>query len=209
MDEMFVLDPAESVPERPFADPENSERDAGILRGILGRLRQVIRDKSAWADARTPVVLFPSEPDGRSHRVALARPNLLENSSDLTLVGFFGQKRPGAALSILEGMDQELLRNLLLHPGVLSYSTLQLEGGDFGNMVVMAYPEAIDSWRTNPKHGYAVSILSPRYYASIRLHNFSLPGGLHSGLDPVLLRTKYFDYRNGQTWQAIRDLSAS
>ena len=35
--------------------------------------------------------------------------------------------------------------------------------------------------------------------------NVMLPGGLLSGADPVLVRTKYFDYQSEWPWQAVRE----
>ena len=48
-------------------------------------------------------------------------------------------------------------------------------------------------------------MVAPAIYSSVRLHNGVLPGGLLSGADPVLVRTKYFDFQSEWPWQAVRE----
>ena len=201
----IVLGPTEIVRDRPFTDPERNLEDLAALRGMLDRLREVLSQPEGLPDGPRPAILVLPERNGRSHRIAISRREELLAAGEFTIVGFFGEKRPAADLSVLEGVDLELIYHFPFHTGVLSYSTLELANGDCGNLVMLSRPDAIDDWRTNVKHGYAAEYLAPKYYARIRLHNYVLPGGLMAGLDPILLRTKYYDYAGGRVWLAMRE----
>jgi len=209
MTECIVLGPTELVQDRLFTNPERNLDDQASLIVMLGRLRQVLSRPEALPDGPRPAVLNLMEPDGRTHRIAISGSEELLAGEQFTIVGFFGEKWPAADLSVLEGVDLELIHHFPLHPGVLSYSTLELQNGDSGNLVVLSRPDIIEDWRTNIKHSYAAEYLAPKYYAHIRLHNYFLPGGLMAGLDPILLRTKYYDYGGGGVWLALREVDSS
>ena len=66
------------------------------------------------------------------------------------------------------------------------------------------------------RHGYAVRVLSPLYYRSVRLHNGYIAGGLSAGTNGSqqggaihITSTKYYDYLDvpsptGESWRAVR-----
>lgn len=201
----IILGPTELVRDRPFTDPERNLEDLAALKAMLDRLREVLAQPEIFPDGPRPAILVLQERSGRSHRIAISRREELLVAGEFTIVGFFGEKRPAADLSVLEGVDLELIYHFPFHTGVLSYSTLELANGDSGNLVMLSRPDAIEDWRTNVKHGYAAEYLAPKYYARIRLHNAVLAGGLMAGLDPILLRTKYYDYGGGGVWLAQRE----
>jgi hypothetical protein len=203
-----VLPDAEAHPDHPFTHPDFSRDDVARLRYIAGRLRDIIHLFDAGAVDPRPRVMRLSEPDGRVLRVVLCNGAVLRRAEALSLVGFFGQRRPDADLAPIARMDEELLEEFLQHPGILAYCSLELEGGNWANLVLMDNSDSRLHWAASLRHTYAAGQLAPRYYATVRLHNAELPGGLLSGGDLVLLRTKYYDYQADDHWRGVRELSA-
>jgi hypothetical protein len=140
----------------------------------------------------------------RKHRFIFSDGKALLTLPRLVLVGFFGQRRRDADGAPINHVDGELMVELAEHPGMLSYCTLVLENGDYGNVVLFASEEAKLHWSTSERHSYAVRALAPKYYESVRLHNGWVPGGLLSGNVPVVERTKYLDYRGMLPWRGMR-----
>ncbi len=205
MDDYIVLIQTESVPGRAFTDPEQNVADVTALRHMLARLRHRLSQPEGVPANPRPLVLNVPESDGRGHRIVLANPERLQAASVLALVGFFGQKRPGADPSPLDVLDRELIDEFPRHPGVLSYSSLEGEGGNWGNLVVLDSPGAGEHWKTSAKHAYAARELAPGHYTTIRLHNGLLATGLMSDHDLILLRTKYYDFQGESPWRAVRE----
>ncbi len=107
----------------------------------------------------------------------------------------------------LTAADDELILEFPWHPGILSYSSLEFRDGNWGNLIVVDPPEARDHWRTSDKHAWAARELAPRHYTVVRLHHGVFPGGLRSGRDPVLARTRYLDFQGPEPWRAERELA--
>ncbi len=208
LDRFIHLDPAEHIPDRPFSDPEHSWRDLATLEYMCGRLHRIIQDNAGLAAGSH---LYLREPDRRQHRIIVTDRTTLLDAQALAVVGFCGQKRAALAPSFVQEMeevDDALIVELTDQPYLLSYSSMQLPDGNWANLVMMRSMEGIEHWRTSPRHTAAVSELSPHYYRSIRLHNALLTGGLASSR-LTLLRTKYYDYRDGQCWMAVRTFPLS
>ncbi len=98
-----------------------------------------------------------------------------------------------------------LVKGLADYPYVISYSSLQLEDGNYGNLVVLSEEAGRENWRESKTHQYAVAELAPGYYESVRLHNGLMRGGLSSTPTIELTSTKYFDYRDG-LWCGLREI---
>ena len=206
MEKEVRLDPSEVVVGRPFSDCEMNRHDLEAMRLMAVRLREVV--EGAFKPAPAPWVLRQFEA-GRQHRIVVLNRNTLLSAHHLVAVGFFGQSRsevePGTCEE-LQTVDWELVEEFARHAGVLSYSTLKLENGDYGDLAVLSDPQACQHWMGSARHAYAANELSPRCYLSVRLQSGVLPGGLRSGRDPVLLQTKYFDFRQTPPWRARRVL---
>lgn len=197
---------SEIVPDRPFTHPENSTKDVALLEYMAKRLRYVVSQAEAVRHYPRPFVLFLPEAGGRRLRVAITNPDgLVTDTTDLIVVGFCGQKRPEADRSQLDTVDVELVGEFLQHPYLLSYCSLELEAGNWCNLVLFSHPQGIMHWAASTKHAYAALHLAPQYYLAIRLHNGFMPGGLMSGNKIVLTRTKYFDYQGETIWRAVRE----
>ena len=121
------------------------------------------------------------EATGRLHRAILFDARRLGDGRELVWVGFFGVKRPDVDRAPLYRMDDELIRELPAHPGILSYSSLELADGNWGNLILLDGDEAREHWRTSERHAHAARELAPRHYEHVRLHQGVLPGGARAG----------------------------
>lgn len=208
MNRPVPLGPADLVESRPFAHPEHNSADLAALVTMAARLRQVLLESGA-AELMTPGRIYELRTlEGRRLRVVVSQPEALRGSSDLPLVGFFGHRRPVVPPDVIadkDAIDLELIAEFPQHTGVLAYCSMALDDANYGNLVLMAQPETRDEWSTSARHAYASRVIAPQYYATIRLHNGLLPGGLASGRPPVFLRTKYYDYRDDWHWSAVRE----
>jgi hypothetical protein len=199
---------ADIVAGRPFTHPDQNATDLAHLKYMIGKLGHLLSLPGVIPAQPRPYVLFLEETGGRRHRVALARPKELLICPKLAVVGFCGDKRPESDRTPLDMADAELLVEFMDHPHLLSYSSLEVEDGNYRNLVLFSHPQGIGHWAVSLKHTYAVQVLSPAYYQHIRLHNGVLPGGLRSSHELTLTRTKYYDYSDQTLWWAVRDLQA-
>ena len=178
------------------------------MRYMLTRLCQVL-ETLHWRgnpNVLAPVTQELIESDGRHHRVIPIRPNLLRDRTSFEIVGFFGQRRFDADDSGIAARDKMLFDEMGRHEGLLSYSSLELTNGDYGNCVVFTDKAAKDHWGTSQIHQVAAQDLSPSFYYSIRLYNGILPSSIMSPHWLRLTSVKYFDYANGSLWMAERAL---
>ncbi len=204
MHQTSTLSATELVPGRPFSDPGHTLADMRIMRKMARQLVDVYDDPVVcdFQQGKRPVC--KSDTRGRYFRIYYIQPGLLFETHNLTVVGFFGQKRQDADVRPLLEADRRFEETFHDHPGLLSLSTVRLAGGDFGNLVLFASPEAKDHWNFNPLHYELVAKISPPYYRSIRLNNALLPRGLDGVDDLVLQRTRYIDYDSEPVWRAVR-----
>lgn len=202
------LGPFETAEGRPFTNPVDSVEDLTCLQYMLKILSQHLSQPSVVLARPLPFVLYLKEEGDRYHRIALSKPELLLGQNDLIVVGFNGRKRPDADRKPIDTIDQQLIAEFSYHPYLLSYSTLQLADGNACNLILFNDLRGITHWAKGARHTYAASELAPRYYLSIRLHNAILPGGVTSGSELVLLRTKYYDYAGETPWWGVRELRA-
>ncbi|MGH7322644.1 MAG: hypothetical protein ACRELA_23900 [Candidatus Rokuibacteriota bacterium] len=207
MDESVRLSASDILGDRPFTHPDRTVDDLRAIHSMLSRLRGLVTEVPALPAEPRPLVVNWPDDSGRQHRVVICDDRRLRVEPALTLVGFFATKRLGLDDSPLTTTDDELILEFPLHPGILSYSSLEFPDGNWANLIVVHPPEAKDHWRTSEKHAYAVQELAPTYYAVVRLHNLRLPGGLRAGGDPILLRTKYYDFQGAEPWRAERELA--
>jgi hypothetical protein len=195
------------VPDRLFTQPEHSLTDRALLERMRARLQHTLTHAGSGAGDplhREQSIQHVQEDDGRLQRmVILAREQLLA-PRELTIVGFFGEKRGEANHALLQDVDAELLQEFLHHTYVLSYSSLETDDGNWANMVIMLGVEGIEHWRSSQKHAYAARELAPHFYRNIRLRNGVLPNGLAS---PHMLftSTKYYDFHSDGMWYAVRE----
>jgi len=205
MSDEIVLSIDDRIEDRPFTNLDNSKEDLATMRHMARQLTDTYSDPIAcdFSPGKRPVC--QSDPKGRHFRIYYIQTNLLFSLKSLTVVGFFGQKRPGADVRPLLKADRIFEKEFYKHEGLLSLSTVRLPNGDFGNLVLFTSPEAKDQWNFGQPHYDTVSKISPPYYKSIRLNNGFLPDGLASPDALELTRVKYLDYDSNPPWRAIRN----
>ena len=194
----------ERLAERPFTDPEHSQEDLVMMRRMARQLVDTYDDPVLCDFVPGKNVLCQSDPSGRHFRIYYIQPDLLFSLNEITVVGFFGQKRLGADIGPLIKADKLFEHEFKNHPGLLSLSTVRLADGDFGNLVLFTDPEAKDAWNYSDLHYQLVSEISPPYYKSVRLNNAVLPEGLSSPENLQLIGVKYLDYNTDPPWRAVR-----
>lgn len=183
--EYIRLRRSEIVSDRSFTHPDRNSDDVALLRYMLARLSHLLSQPNRLSARSGSSLLFLREPGGRRHRVVILNREALLAGGARTVVGFFGRKRVGVDRSMLNEVDAELVDELGRHSDILSYSSLELEDGNWSNMVLMSDPAGIERWGSSEKHIYAARELAPQYYETVRLQN----GVLHAGL-----------------WRAVREL---
>lgn len=208
------LEPNEAANGRPFTEPGNTRRDLAIVNYMRQRLVDVLSEPASVTDPLDglgraqpgPMVLNYIEEGVRRHRIVIAQLGLLLEARELTFVAFCGEKEPGVDWSLLDQIDIELIQEFPQHPDLLSYSSVETERGDWRNLVLMRSPAGIDHWRGSVLHAHAAHILAPDHYRSVRLHAGLFPDGLKRSENPIVVRTKYYDFREEEPWRAVRQL---
>jgi hypothetical protein len=203
--EVVRLEAHQRIEARPFTNPDHSDKDLQFMRHMVHQLVDTYEDPVLcdFGPGKRPIC--QSDPKGRHFRIYYIQPMKLFSLKDLTVVGFFGQKRPGADIRPLTQADKIFEREFHKHPGLLSLSTVRLPDGDFGNLVLFTDPAAKQQWNDSQVHRDLVAKISPGYYRSIRLNNGVLPHGLETPDELRLVRVKYLDYSTGSLWRAVRE----
>jgi hypothetical protein len=189
------------APGRPFTDAVRTAEDLAAVHAMIAGLRHALA--GALPGAPRPLALAVPAPPGRQHRAIVCDEPALRATRRLALVGFFACKRPEVDPAPLTATDDALVAEFPGHPGILSYSSLELPDGNWGNLIVLDRPESAERWRESARHGWAAGELAPRHYRWVRLHHAVLPGGVVAG-EVVLVRTRYLDYQGPEPWQAER-----
>ena len=201
------LGPDETVPGKPFADPEHTRREEAALRHLLAHERARAR---AWANGNgggTDVIIRETDDEGLRHLLVVPDTRSLLESRDLVVVGFFGRPREDADVPTLFELEEELIGGMAAYVkgGLLSYYDLELVKGAYGNLILFSSADGPINWRENPVHHRAVEI-SPQNYHEIRLHRGELSGRLLDGGELRLMQTTYIDYAEPEVWRAVRRL---
>jgi hypothetical protein len=204
MDEYIRLGESEAPPGRSFAHPDRTAGDLASIGEMAATLRRLLAGPTPLPARPRPLIQEVGQGD---HRVIICDDGALRAAVDPAFVGFFADKRLAMDHAPLTAADDELVREFPRHPGILSYSSIALADGNWGNLIVLRSVDAAERWREGERHERAARELAPRHYTVVRLHNGVIPGGLLSGGAPVLLRTRYFDYQGPSPWRAERALS--
>lgn len=202
MNGVVALGPADIVSDRPFTHPDHTIADLNVLRYMIDRLGLILEYPNLYGGLPQPLRL--QQP--AAHRLVIAQPDRLETLDQLTVIGFFGEKRPDADPVLTDEFDSILIDEFPQHPDLLSYSTLALKAGNFGNLVLFANSGATQHWSRSKAHAQAAGKLAPSYYASVRIYNGLLPDGIKNSKTLHIVRVKYFDYQSAPLWQAVRNM---
>jgi hypothetical protein len=191
--------PSEILPNRPFTHPDQTHADLLALEQTRARLREALQHTT-----HSSFVI-----NDEHHRFIVLNREALLTTQPITVVGFCGTQRiplDGALLDEMSAVDGDLARELVEHPDMLTYSSLQIEDGNWRNLVLLRSHAGIGYWRESQRHVYAANQLSPQYYSCVRLHNGVLPEGLASPR-MLITSTKYYDFDTEPVWRAIRTYS--
>lgn len=190
--------------ERPFTHTERISKDREIL---VHMARQICVFLEKHPDIlEMSKSIYIDEPDGHSHRYFVPRVETLAQTRKVFLVGFFSHKKEGASKDHFGDLDDRLIKELLTHQEILSYSTMAIPGGDFANLVLLSNEEAKTKWMQGRIHNRAVE-LSPAYYQYVRINNGVLPEGISKPDSLRITRVKYYDYSEDPPWKAVRELT--
>lgn len=208
---MLHLQADEITAERPFTHPKQITADQKTLCYMAGQVC-VLLEYPYLPSAPPHVVLFNQpERDHQSgawfHRLVIAQPEPLRQIRPLTIVGFFGRKREEANSALAREFDDILVAEIAQHPGLLSYSSMALGGGNYANLVIFADDDARNQWRSSQAHAQAAEQLSPHYYQTVCIYNGRLPDGIYHHHHLQLTRAKYYDYQTEPRWQAVREIT--
>ena len=197
-----VLAAEERVPARPFTDPERTRADAGVMDRMLRRLR---REARSWPGGRTSVELLEHARDGCRHWLVVPWTPALRGARDVTVVGFFGDQRPGMDHSALYDLEADVVARLGRYApaGLLGYYDAEIARALHGNLVLFGTPEVPSEWHRDVVHARAVE-LAPRHYSVVRLHRGIIRGALLGPGPVVVQRTRYFDFGEHPAWRGLR-----
>lgn len=201
-----MLAAGQSVSRRPFTSVDLYERDQSLLSYMLEDLRAMLGEMAKGA-----IIVAPYQPlewlvHGLKRRTILTNPMRLHARQDVCVVGFFGERHVDRDGSALEEANAEIVLEFRNYPGILSYSSMEMADSNWANLVLHDLPEAREYWRASEAHAKAARELSPLFYRTVRIHNGTLPGGVLSGKQIVIERTKYWDFRSARVWHAVREL---
>jgi hypothetical protein len=203
MQSVVELGPVQRVDERPFADIAHNTADLAAMQRIVASLTLLVGQPLQWPEPPQPLVVRGNE-SGKLVRVVVCNRAALLANEPVFVVGFFGHRRTDLDTTILNAVDDDLIHEFPLHAGLLSYSSFELEDGNYVNVVLLQDAGAKEDWRTSSRHAYAARELAPDFYVCIRLQNATLPNGLASPEDMRLVATKYYDYQQAEPWLALR-----
>jgi len=130
------------------------------------------------------------------HRMAIYQQQEYLLHHSLQFVGFISGVQQNVSPTIVQEIhrvDKVFMTELADNPGLLSYSSLELNKGHWYNLVLLSDSTAKTYFKESSMHTYAAYQLSQHYYAWIRLHNGIMSGGLQ-GKDFVVHSTKYYSF---------------
>jgi hypothetical protein len=197
-----LLAAGERLLARHFTDPERTQADAEIMDRMLQRLRQ---EAQSWPSWRTSVEQLEHTPDGRRHWLVAPWTPALHAAHDVTVVGFFGELRPGMNHSAIYEAEADVVAGLSRYApaGLLGYYDAEIARGAHGNLVFFATHEVPPEWHHDLAHARAVA-LAPRHYSVVRLHRGTIRGALLGRSHLTIQRTRYFDFGQHPAWRGLR-----
>jgi hypothetical protein len=205
--EPVALGPTDRVPDRPFTSIDLIERDRGILLELLTDVQRLVEEMAAGSGSVAPFNEVTWESGGLTHRHIVCNPERLGSHPRLCVVGFFGERRMEVDGTPLEEANTAVVSEFAKYPGITSYSSMELAGGHWANLVLHDDPVDTEYWRQSELHAQAVKMLSRTHYRNVRIYNAGLTAPLLEDPTIALRRVKYFDFSGDSDWRAIRTLA--
>ena len=206
------LGPHQFDRRHPVSDPSLYETDRQLLAYMLQDLRALMRRHVMGQQPLSPYEVLSWSVHGLQRRTVVCDPVRLDDPVDVCIVGFFGERRGLLDTQRrIDRLEKALLTQFRDHPGVLSYSSVELVDDYWANLVVHTDEGDREAWRDSRVHREAAEDASPDHYRSVRIHHGRLRDGVCSSNMIELTRTKYWDYGatsvGSPVWTAIRELS--
>ena len=202
---LIELAATEQLEDHPCTDLALVTSDKALLAYMLQDIRVLARQVGNREIDVQPYETLQWDVHGLARRAVICDPKALYQLVERCVVGFFGERRPEARQSVVDDIEVDLLLEFRSHPGILSYSSIELVDNYWANLVIHEKPVDSQEWRNSDVHKRAVAEISPRQYRSVRIHNGRLPGGVVGSAAITIDRTKFWDYGVPGTWEAVRD----
>ena len=206
MEAVVHLSPTDILPERPFTHPQQIPSDRATLRYMARQLCLTLENPHMLPDMPQTILYNVPGQSSWLHRLVLANPHLFRLPDEILVVGFFGLGRSQADIELAQQFDKILMQEIPQYDGLISYSTMALQDGNYANLVLFTNQETQIAWSRSEAHAKAVYELSPGYYHSVRIYNGRLPHGIQQNDQLQLQKARYFDYDNNPMWRGIRHL---
>jgi hypothetical protein len=194
----------ERLRARPFTDPERTVADAAVMDRMLQRLR---REARSWPSSPASAEVLKRTRAGCRHWLVVPSAPALAGAHDVTVVGFFGDLRPGMDHSAIYQLEADVVARLGRYApvGLLGYYDAEIAPALHGNLVIFGTREAPSEWHRDRVHAAAVAS-APHHYSVVRLHRGMIRGALLGPGHLVIQRTRYFDFRQQPAWHGLRRL---
>jgi hypothetical protein len=192
----------ERLRARPFTDPERTVADAAVMDRMLQRLR---REARSWPSSPASAEVLKRTRAGCRHWLVVPSAPALAGAHDVTVVGFFGDLRPGMDHSAIYQLEADVVARLGRYApvGLLGYYDAEIAPALHGNLVLFATCEVPPEWHHDRVHAAAVA-LAPRHYRVVRLHRGMIRGALLGRGHVVIQQTRYFDFGQQPAWHGLR-----
>ena len=178
----------------PLQASRQASLDLHVLRYMTHRV--CFRLLSSASTPALPSLEYIEERRNRTHRMVIYQQQGYLLQTNLLFVGFVSGIQPQVSPAIVQEIhrvDQLFMAELAHNAGLLSYSSLELNPGNWYNLVLLSDLAAKTYFKESSTHRYAAYDLAMHYYAWIRLHNGIMPGGLE-GKDMLLQSTKFYTF---------------
>lgn len=200
-----ILGVDESPQDHPCADVRLYDSDIALLNYLLQDLRVLVRRMAKHEIKVSAHQSLLWEVHGLNRRTVVCDPTRLLRPDDFLMVGFLGDRRARTGSGFDEA-ELDIIEQLRSHPGILSYSSIELVDDQWANLVVHTQTGDREAWRHSDVHISAAEILAPKMYHSVRIHNGCIRGGVIGSETVVIESTKYWDYDARELWHAMRRL---
>jgi hypothetical protein len=174
--------------------------DLMVLRHMAQQLRLALLTLEQSSQTTSPIIYEFTERRCSRHRIVFYQPASLLTEEELSFVGFVSGLHAVEDSTVgaeLQCADEDMLAQLVHIPGLLGYSSLEVQPGRWYNLVVMHNLATKADLKQINRHQHAAYQLAPRAYAWIRIHSGIFPGGLARNT-PHLLKTKHYAFLSDQ-----------
>ncbi|HEX7737660.1 MAG TPA: hypothetical protein VF458_22615 [Ktedonobacteraceae bacterium] len=183
--------------------------DLMVLQTMARKITVTLRALQQIGEKALPLSYAFEEWRGRQHRMIIFAPQELLTSEEMRFVGFVSGRNETAEQHIVDAIfraDELMLAELARIPGLLSYSSLELRPCTWYNLVLFRDPGVKSHVKGIDAHRHAAYLLSPAYYAWIRLNNGVLSGGL-ARPEWHLNNTKHYRFFGAQQPPVVREVT--